>query len=148
VAHEFLVIEHGSDRYRETVGIRDRILRSPLGLEFSDAELAAESSDHHLVAIDAETREIIACLVLTPLDEEAVQMRQVAVIETRRGEGIGKCLVSFSEQQATRLGFELMQLHAREPVVPFYEALGYEVIGEPFIEVTLPHRAMKKPVGP
>ena len=26
----------------------------------------------------------------------------------------------------------------------FYTALGYEIFGEPFVEVTLPHRKMRK----
>ena len=37
-----------------------------------------------------------------------------------------------------------MTLHAREAAVPFYERLGYLSEGEPFDEVGLPHRAMRK----
>jgi predicted GNAT family N-acyltransferase len=35
-------------------------------------------------------------------------------------------------------------LNARETAVKFYISLGYEIYGEPFVEVTLPHRKMKK----
>jgi len=37
-----------------------------------------------------------------------------------------------------------MLLHARETAVSFYTELGYEVFGEPFVEVTVPHRKMRK----
>ena len=36
-----------------------------------------------------------------------------------------------------------MVLHARQTAVPFYERLGYETYGEPFVEVTIPHIAMR-----
>ena len=37
-----------------------------------------------------------------------------------------------------------MVLNARTSAVPFYERLGYETRGEPFVEVTVPHLAMAK----
>ena len=141
-----LEIDHGSVRYAETLVIRDRILRAPLGLSFDETEIAAEATDFHLVAIDPESGEIAGCLVLSPTGFGTVQMRQVAVIESQRGRGIGKAMVRFSEQFASSKGFVHMKLHAREPVVGFYEALGYAVIGDPFLEVTIPHREMVKPL--
>jgi len=37
-----------------------------------------------------------------------------------------------------------MVLHAREAAIPFYLRLGYELEGEPFTEVGIPHRRMVK----
>jgi predicted GNAT family N-acyltransferase len=37
-----------------------------------------------------------------------------------------------------------MVLHARDTAVPFYEALGYEAFDDPFVEVAIPHRKMRK----
>ena len=42
------------------------------------------------------------------------------------------------------LGGRLLTLHARETAVAFYLRLGYRVVGEPFVEVTIPHRTMEK----
>ena len=144
VAARFHEIEHGSPRYGETLEIRDRILRAPLGLHFSDTEIAEESKDFHLVATDPESGAIAGCLVLSPIDPEVVQMRQVAVVESRRGRGIGRELVAFAERFASGRGYLTMKLHAREPVVDFYLGLGYAVTGSPFVEVTIPHREMRK----
>ena len=49
-----------------------------------------------------------------------------------------------AEVLAAARGFREMTLHARESVVGFYERLGYAAEGSPFIEVTIPHRAMRK----
>ncbi len=45
-------IEHDSDAYWQALLMRDGILRAPLGLEFSEEDIAAESSDVHIVAIE------------------------------------------------------------------------------------------------
>ena len=37
-----------------------------------------------------------------------------------------------------------MTLHARDTAIPFYKKLGYECVGEPFVEVTILHQAMQK----
>jgi predicted GNAT family N-acyltransferase len=37
-----------------------------------------------------------------------------------------------------------MVLNARDTAIPFYLHLGYELVGEPFVEVGIPHRKMRK----
>ncbi|MCB1229950.1 MAG: GNAT family N-acetyltransferase [Verrucomicrobiae bacterium] len=140
----FREISHQSADYDATVILRERILRQPLGLAFTEAELAAESNDHHLAAFDDGSEELIGCLVFTPLSDDEWKMRQVAVVENRRGEGIGRILVYLAEGFARCRGVRTIVLHARAEVVPFYLALGYSVEGDPFVEVTIPHRRMRK----
>lgn len=137
---------HGAAAWREAVKLRERILRAPLGLEFSPEELAAESGDLHLGAFEAVTGAVIGCLVLSPVEGKpgVCRMRQVAVTESRREEGIGAALVMRAEVFAAARGFREMTLHARESVAGFYERLGYAAEGSPFVEVTIPHRAMRK----
>jgi predicted GNAT family N-acyltransferase len=136
------IIAHGSEAYAAAVALRARILRWPLGLDFTPQQLAAEAADTHLAAFAGDR--LIGCLLLTKVNEDEVKMRQVAVEEAYRGQGVGSRLVAFSEQAARDQGFRTMVLHAREEAVPFYLRLGYAPVGEPFIEVTIPHREMRK----
>ena len=53
-------------------------------------------------------------------------------------------MVKYSEDFATRFGFQEMVLHARETAVPFYEMLSYNKVGDCFTEVTIPHWGMVK----
>ena len=139
---EFKVAEFGSPEQLASIELRKRVLRWPLGLDFTGEELAAEMNEFHLVTLEGNN--LVACLVLTPQSKKVVKMRQVAVDPDRQGEGIGKHLVKYSEEVARSEGFSTMVLHARENVVPFYLKLGYEVAGELFEEVTIPHRKMEK----
>ena len=135
-------IEHNSAAYREMIGLRYRVLREPLGLNFTPEQLAAEASDV-LMGAYAEGK-IIGSLILTRQSEQTAQMRQVAVEEILQGRGIGRIMTEFAEQEAKKRGISEITLHARETALPFYERLGYESFGDSFMEVGLPHLEMRK----
>lgn len=137
------LIEHGSGEYEETVALRHQVLRKPLGLSYEPAELAGEKDSFHLAL--REGAELVACLVLKPLDEQrCIKMRQLAVRENVQGKGFGRELVNYAESFAKGRGNEEIVLHARETARGFYEKLGYEAEGDSFTEVGLPHFAMRK----
>jgi predicted GNAT family N-acyltransferase len=135
-------IQHNTPEYARVVALRRRVLRAPLGLDYTPEQLAAESDDIHLAGFDGETP--VACLILTPASTAEYKMRQVAVAPERQGEGLGSSLVAYSEAVVRAAGGRQITLHARESAVPFYLRAGYEAVGEPFEEVTLPHRKMVK----
>lgn len=140
---QIVKIEFGTPEYDEAVQLRYEVLRKPLGLVFTPEQLAAEYSDHHLAAFTAAGA-LVGYLNLTPVDDQTIKMRQVAVAPGLQGRGIGNALVAASEDLARRLGFHSMVLHARETAVPFYLKVGYAVAGDRFEEVTIPHFKMEK----
>jgi len=136
-------IEFATPEYDEAVALRYEVLRKPLGLEFQPEQLAAEWSDIHLAAFDAAGK-MVAILLLTPVNDQEVKMRQVAVATEQQGRGLGAALVAQSEEIARSMNFNKMTLHARETAVPFYLGLGYEKVGDLFEEVSIPHFKMVK----
>jgi GNAT superfamily N-acetyltransferase len=58
-------VVHNSPEYRATVAFRQRWLRHPLGLRFTDEELAAESDSVHLACYLHD--ELVGCVVLKPI---------------------------------------------------------------------------------
>jgi predicted GNAT family N-acyltransferase len=135
----------GSPDYDASVVLRSRVLRQPLGLYPGPEERSAESTLRHLGAFDGER--LVACLMLEDKGEGRVRMRQVAVDFEHQRRGVGSALVAFSERVAREAGFREMLLNARDTAVPFYERHGYEKHGEPFVEVTVRHFAMSKPLA-
>ena len=112
-------IAHDSDDYWQALVVRDAVLRAPLGLDYSDEDIAAEADQVHVVA--RERGEIVGTLLLRGEGDGLVQMRQVAVAAKKQGKGIGRDLVKFAEALAwAECGDEIF-LHARESVIPFYE---------------------------
>jgi len=148
-----LEIAHRSPAYEQAVRLREAVLRRPLGLVFTAQELDDEAGSHHIVALDDDEDDdddgaCVGCLVLLPIDANVVRMRQVAVRPDRQRQGIGRALVGFAERSARARGHREIVAHVREPVIPFYASLGYELTGSRFTEVTLPHFHMRKCTSP
>jgi predicted GNAT family N-acyltransferase len=139
---EFRVIKHGSNDYHEMVSLRDVVLRKPLGLSFSEEYLQKEINDQLIGAYTGD--KLSACCILTPLNNETVQLRQMAVDNTQQGQGIGRQLIHFAEQQSKKNRFTQMMMHARKEAKGFYEKLGYAVQGPEFEEVGIVHYEMSK----
>jgi predicted GNAT family N-acyltransferase len=136
------IIEHGSPEYDKMVALRNEILRKPLGLRFSDEDLAKETQDILIGAFDDD--DILACCILTAESRERVRLRQMAVLNNLQGKGIGATMMNFAENVARDRGFHMMSMHARKSAVGFYEKLGYRICSEEFQEVTIPHFEMEK----
>ncbi len=139
---EFKLVEFNSPAQKETIVLRDEILRKPLGLVFTSAQLAKEKDDFHLAGY-YEGR-IAACAVLQPCEDQKIKMRQVAVYESFQRRGIGQALIKESEKIAIENGYNLMYCSARKTAVPFYKKLGYITVGDEFEEVSIPHFYMEK----
>ncbi len=136
-------IEFASPEYDQTIKLRYDILREPLGLDFSVEDIEVEYLSHHLACFDEHFR-LLGCLVLRPLADGEIKMRQVAVAQAAQGMGIGTRLVEASEVYARDLGFGEMVLNARTTAVPFYKRMAYDTEGEPFEEVSVEHYKMRK----
>lgn len=85
-------------------------------------------------------------MLLKPMPQGILKMRQVAVGQLFQKQGIGAKIVRFAEEYALQNGYELIQLHARASAVPFYLALNYQCMGDEFLEVGIPHFKMEKQV--
>lgn len=136
------IIDHGSKEYQQMVFLRTLILRKPLGLSYNDVELAQEKDDILIAAFEEE--EMLACCILTKMDQQTIRLRQMAVQNNLQGKGIGASLMNFAENIARDRGYSKLTMHARKSAVGFYEKLGYQICGEEFQEVTIPHFIMEK----
>ena len=136
------VIDHGSDDYKQMIALRQLLLRKPLGLNFSDDELAEEENDILIGCFDEDKLE--GCCLLTESASGVLRLRQMAVISGLQGKGVGRAILQFAENIARDRGYKKMVMHARKTATGFYEKLGYVIMGEEFIEVSIPHYLMEK----
>ena len=120
----------------ETFPVRHPVLRPGKNLEtchFEGDNL--ESTSHFGVFIDEELAGVASLFKansnLFP-EKEQYQLRGMAVLEKFQKKGLGEALVKFAENKATNQNADLIWFNAREIAVPFYQKLGYEVIGAPF----------------
>jgi N-acetylglutamate synthase-like GNAT family acetyltransferase len=135
-------IDHGTTAYEKMIHLRNEILRKPLGLTFSEEELAKEKSDILIGAYDED--ELLGCCLLTKVDDKCVKLRQMAVQKNQQGKGIGESILNYTENIARDKGFKKIMMHARDTAIGFYEKLGYTTVGDQFIEVNTFHHVMEK----
>lgn len=136
------MIDHGSEDYKKMVDLRMDILRRPLGLNFNKEDLEREKDDILIGAFEED--DLMACCILTKIGEGICKLRQMAVHPRLQGTGLGVAMMSYAEQLAKDAGFKKMVMNARKTAKGFYEKLGYEIEGDEFVEVTLPHFFMQK----
>ncbi|MDX1919312.1 MAG: hypothetical protein SFU25_01095 [Candidatus Caenarcaniphilales bacterium] len=73
----FKFVEYNSEDYLKALELRTEVLRNPLGLSYSNEQLAEEKEQLHLIAKRQE--EIIACLSIILKSSSLAQIRQMAV---------------------------------------------------------------------
>ena len=140
---DFVRIPYGSPLFDESVALRNKLLRVPLGLEFTTQQIADEWDSHHL-GLYHPNGQLLGSLIMKPVENGTWKMRQVVIDDKFQGKGLGKILVERTESYCRLLDISEIQLHARDTAVPFYLKLGYKIYGESFEEVGIPHRAMSK----
>lgn len=131
---KFIDIEFGSSRYQELLDLRYKILLQPLGLKFLDSYREEEANFLHIGCIENSTGELIAGLLLAPIDDEEIRVMQVAVDVIHQGEGIGRKLIEYAQGVAKKAGYSRIVMHAMLSVVGFYEKLGFKQDSDLFEE--------------
>jgi predicted GNAT family N-acyltransferase len=136
------VVDPESEVFAETVDLRFRELREPLGLEFTPEQIAEDAKQTTLALSDGNR--VLAVLMLVPQGEGIVKIRQVAVDRAQQGKGLGRKISEFAEDFARNCGYQSIALHARAGAKQFYEKMDYIVDSDEFTEVGIPHYKMIK----
>lgn len=139
---ETRIIECGSKEYEQMVQLRLTVLLNPIGIPASYISREKEMDDILIGAFNSS--EMIGCCILSKINNDVLQLRQMAVARELQGKGIGAAIVSFAENVARKKGYKILMMHARDSVLSFYEKCGYTIDGEQFNEVNIPHHKMKK----
>jgi len=136
------IIDHGSKEYQQMIKLRDDVLRKPLGLGFDSAELESEKENMLIGAFEDD--DMLGCCMLVEEKPGTVRLRQMAVLNDLQGKGIGRALMNFAENLARDSGYKILSMHARKNSIGFYEKMGYNIKGDEFVEITIPHYLMEK----
>lgn len=81
--------------------------------------------------------------------QPGLQLRGMAVAPDHRRRGFGEALIAAGLELAARQGVTVVWANARDTALPFYTALGFEVVGEGFVtaDTRLPHHRIVRQVG-
>lgn len=134
---------YGTPLYAQALALRYDQLRKPLGLEFTPEDDACDRQAHHIAALNNH-RVVGSISGHLQNDRSRIKIRQMVVAPDCRRQGIGTLLVKAMEDHAARNGITHLFLHARQGSFDFYAACGYRLVGEIFMEHTIPHQRMER----
>lgn len=138
----FTLIRWDSPIYRETLALRNQVLKASAGKPFLTKSVVEEKHDIHLV-IKIEDR-VVGTLLLHPCDSNCIQIKQVALSPDVQGQGLGKKLIVYAEQVARNLNYATIFLTGRKQAWGFYEKLGYVSLMDAYQEDELLLKVFKK----
>jgi len=139
-------VKFASYAYGESLTLRRNILRTPLGIDFSDEEIQDEPNLIHLTAM--RDGMLAGALVLKPHDDGRIQIKQMCVEPVYRHAKIGSLLIRHAERMTKMRKVKDIWLNARLDVQIFYERSGYLASGDPYMRVGIPHIYMHKALCP
>ena len=95
---------------------------------FTDSPGADDLSAHHLLMWEGELP-IATCRILKTENAGEYLIGRIAVRAERRGEGLGRELLSFAEEHIRSLGGSFAVIHAQDTALGFYERCNYVPVG-------------------
>lgn len=137
-------IAYGSPEYLETLELRNRVMRIPLGLDIHREDFSCERESAVIGAFDGGR--LLGVGVMS--HREVFKVEYLCVDFALQGAGVGGELLDRMEAMAAEQGGKVMYLDARVTAQPFYAHRGYKTTSEVFIMecAPVPHVAMEKPL--
>lgn len=136
--------EYGDESqvYQDALAIRKKVFIEEQGvpedLEFDQLD---SKTTHYVGYVDGEP------VTTARIHESAAHeyhLQRVATLKEHRGKGYGRELIIFIERSLRHIPDAKVWLSAQDTALPFYEKMGYSVLGEGYIEADMPHHSMEK----
>jgi N-acetylglutamate synthase-like GNAT family acetyltransferase len=137
-------VEFGSARYQQTLELRDRVMRAPLGLSIKNDDLSYEQQATVLAVFDGDT--ILGTGILTVENPDTAKVRFLCVDPALQKSGVGRAIMRELEKRAVQLGIKRVYMDSRITAAGFYKKQGYREYGDIFVMKTAPmeHIRMEK----
>ncbi|MGF1478619.1 MAG: GNAT family N-acetyltransferase [Cyanophyceae cyanobacterium] len=122
--------------------IRCRVFQEEQGvapeLEFDGQD---ETALHLLAYLDDQP---VGTARIRALTEQQAKIERLAVLPQARGKGIAKKLMAKAIEIVSESNYDEALVHAQAYIKGLYHQLGFEQVGDPFIEANIPHIKMSK----
>ena len=136
-----------AEEFAQYYELRWRILRKPWGQPRGSEQDMEETGSYHLMARDEQHdgQQVIGVARLQFTNDNAAQLRYMAVADDWQKKGVGRGIVLHMEGIARQQGAQHLFLHARDNALGFYQKLGYEVIEPSYLLFnSIQHYKMQK----
>ncbi len=138
-------IIYGTNYYKDTLRLRNKIMRVPLGLNIYDEDLTQEKDSYILGAFSQKDLLGFGVLSRTTAPYE-FKVNFLCVDNEIQSKGVGSAILTRLEKYVRLKGASSVILEARSSTERFYAKYGYVTISQPYFmeSAPVPHKKMKK----
>ncbi|UJF15151.1 GNAT family N-acetyltransferase [Jeotgalibaca sp. MA1X17-3] len=136
-------LDTNSPIYKDSLQIRRTVFISEQHVDPAIEIDEKESLCIHLVAYNP-LKKAVATARLYPVSSTILKIQRVAVLREERKKRYGEELMQQIELIAREKEYTTLILGAQNHALPFYERLGYSIIGEEYEEAGILHHDMEK----
>lgn len=133
------ISELSGDDFAACFAIRVEVFVNEQNVPFDEERDALDAGARHFLArLDGVP---VGTLRLLEKSDGEAKITRVAVVKAARGKGVGEALMRHAEAATDAA---ILKLDAQTQALAFYEKLGFEAYGAPFMEAGIAHRHMRK----
>lgn len=128
------------DDLSEVFQIRNQVFQRDLGIDSTIDHDGLDAEAAHVVVYNNEKTPVATGRLL--FGDGNYKIGRIAVLKEERGNYYGDFVVRMLIDKAFLLGATEVSLHAMHNVIPFYEKIGFQCVGEEFEEASIMHCIM------
>ena len=129
------------DEVSAALDLRERVFAVEQGVDPAADRDGRDREALHVVAVE-DGRVVGTCRLV--MHGPRARLGRLAVLPSRRREGLGAALLAEADRQARAAGVRCIDLHAQLPARELYLRDGYSELGDVFVEEGIEHVAMEK----
>lgn len=133
-------ITSDADEFENVKSIRTTVFTNEQGADALTEFDELDSTSDFALLYEGENAVATARVVKT---DKGYKIGRIAVLSKCRGKGYGDIIVRAVTEKAFSYGTENVYVDAQNYAVPFYEKIGFSVIGDEIIDRGLPHIPMR-----
>ncbi len=133
----------GKDHYEDAYSIRKQVFMIEQGFQSEEDEI--DNTCVHCVIYDQDKP--VACGRYFSESENQMTVGRIAVLKEYRGQQLGNLVMKAIEKNILETSTQVIRLSAQVQAKSFYEKLGYECIGEEYLDEHCPHIMMIKKIS-
>lgn len=134
------IVTHREQR-AQAFDIRRRVFQDEQGVPAAEEFDADDERAIHVLAEIGGAAVGTGRIVFHPT---CAKIGRMAVLKEHRRSGVGRALMDALVGIAAQGRCTQLVLHAQVHAVPFYDALGFHIVGDEFEEAGIPHRRMER----
>ena len=123
---------------REQVFIQEQNV--PIELEWDNED---ETALHLLAQVEVKDKSLAIGTARIIINNEHAHIGRMAVLSQWRNQGVGAKILQACIDICQQHGVKQIALNAQTVAIPFYQKVGFQVIGDEFMDAGIPHKKMQ-----